>query len=154
MTERTENTAGYKQWHVIRSVVLGAPAAEVWNVIGGFYTIHEWHPDISKTEIPAKQTQTRQLRRLLTLPGQPKTTEELVLMDNADFHYRYKWYQGPWGEEVKNYQASLRVLSGDLDKTCIVQWESTFEHPTDAISDFYWNGFRELEKRFPIGNKK
>ena len=78
MTERPENTAGYKRWHVIRSVVLGAPAAKVWNVIGGFYTIHEWHPDISKTEVPSQQTQTRQLRRILTFPGQPKTMEELV----------------------------------------------------------------------------
>ena len=154
MSKTTRTTARYKKWHVIRSVVLGAPAAQVWNVIGGFYTIHEWHPDISKTEIPAKQTKTRQLRRLLTFPGQPKTTEELVSMDNDDFHYRYKWYQGAWGEKVKNYQASLRVLSGDLDKTCIVQWESTFEYPTDAISDFYWSGFRELEKRFPIGSKR
>jgi hypothetical protein len=154
MSKRTKNMAGYKKWHVIRSVVLDAPAAKVWNVIGGFYTIHEWHPDISKTEIPAKQTQTRQLQRILTLPGQPKTTEELVLMDNDDFYYQYKWYQGAWGEKVKNYQASLRVLSGDLDKICIVQWESMFEYPTDAISDFYWNGFRELEERFPIGKKK
>jgi hypothetical protein len=154
MSKSTRNTARYKKWHVIRSVVLGAPAAEVWEVIGGFYTIHEWHPDILKTEIPSEQTQTRQLRRILTFPGQPKTTEELVLIDNDDFHYRYKWYQGQWGEEVKDYQASLRVLSGDLDKTCIVQWESTFEYPTDAISEFYWNGFRELEKRFPMGDKE
>jgi hypothetical protein len=154
MSKITRNTAHYKKWHVIRSVVLGAPAAEVWQVIGGFYTIHEWHPDIAKTEVPAKQTQTRQLRRILTFPGQPKTTEELVLLDNDDFHYRYKWYQGAWGEKVKNYQSSLRVLAGDLDKTCIVQWESTFEYPTDAISEFYWNGFRELEKRFPRGDKE
>jgi hypothetical protein len=154
MIQRTKKTAGYKQWHVIRSVVVGAPAAKVWDVIGGFYTIHEWHPDISKTEVPAEQTQTRQLRRILTFPGQPNTTEELVSMDNDDFHYRYKWYQGAWGEEVKNYQASLRVLAGDLDKTCIVQWESTFEYPTDAISDFYWHGFWELEKRFPLDKKK
>ena len=154
MNNKNGNTGRYRKWHIIRSVELGASAAEVWNVIGGFYTIHEWHPDISKTEILAKQTQTRQLRRVLTFPGQPKTTEELVSLDNDDFHYRYKWYQGLWGEEVKNYKASLRVLSGDLDKTCIVQWESTFEYPTDAISDFYQHGFQELEKRFPIGNKK
>ena len=140
----------YKSWHVIRCVTLGAPAHKVWNVIGGFYTIHEWHPDIAKTGIPSDQTQTRQLRRELTFPGQPTTIEELVSMNNDDFHYRYKWYKGEWGEQVKNYNASLRILSGDLDKTCIVQWESTFDFPSDAISDFYWNGFHALEKRFPL----
>ena len=154
MARRTKTPAGYKHWHVIRSVELEARAAVVWDVIGGFYTIHEWHPDIVKTEVPPEQTQTRHLRRILTFPGQPTTTEELVSMDNDDFHYRYKWYEGQWGEEVKDYKASLRVFSGDLDKTCIVQWESTFEYPTDAISDFYWNGFRELEKRFPVGDKE
>src|SRR5262245_30850856 len=103
MTEGSANVAGDKHWHVVRSVVLGAPAADVWEVIGGFYTIHEWHPDIAKTEVPSEQTRTRQLRRNLTFPGQPVTTEELVSMDNDDFHYRYKWYAGQWGEEVKNY---------------------------------------------------
>jgi hypothetical protein len=143
----------YKHWHVIRSVELGGTAAAVWEVIGGFYTIHQWHPDITETEIATEQTSTRQLRRTLTFPGQPKTIEELVSMDNADFHYRYKWHQGDWGERVKNYHASLRVLAGDLDKTCIVQWESEFDYPTDAISEFYWNGFRALQQRFPLAKE-
>ena len=154
MPESTISTPIAKHWHITRGVVLRAPAAQVWELIGGFYTIHEWHPDIAKTDIPPAQTETRQLRRLLTFPGQPVTTEELVSMDNDDFHYRYKWYQGAWGEEVKNYQASLRVISGDLNQTCLVQWESTFDYPTDAISDFYWNGFRALEKRFPATAEK
>jgi hypothetical protein len=149
MTKKS-NSADYKHWHVVRSVELGAPAATVWDIIGGFFTIHEWHPDISKTEISAEQTQTNQLRRILTFPGQPTTTEELVSLTNDDFHYRYKWHQGQWGEQVQNYESSLRVLSGDLDKTCVVQWESTFDYPSDAISDFYWNGFHALQKRFPV----
>lgn len=142
--------ADYKPWHVVRTVELGAAAQDVWHVIGGFYTIHQWHPDIEKTEVPPEQTQTRQCRRMLTFPGQPKTVEELVSMDNDDLHYRYKWHAGAWGEQVRNYHASLRVIAGDLGKTCIVQWESTFDYPTDAISTFYLNGFRELQRRFPL----
>ena len=152
MTESNEDRD--KPWHIIRCVELGATAPEVWEVIGGFYTIHEWHPDISILVIPAEQTKTREMRRHLTFPGQPITTEELVSLNNDDFHYRYKWHQGEWGEQVKNYKASLRILAGDLDRTCIVQWESTFNYPTDAISEFYWNGFRELQKRFPLDNKE
>ena len=90
---------------------------------------------------PPEQTKTRQVRRLVTIPGQPKTTEELVSMDNADFHYRYKWHAGEWGEQVKNYQSSLRVFAGDLAETCTVQWFATFDYPSDAISEFYLNGF-------------
>lgn len=151
MPQKTKAPTRYRHWHVVRTVELEAAAAAVWDVIGGFYTIHQWHPDIVKTEVPPEQTQTRQLRRILTFPGQPTTTEELVSMDNEDFHYRYKWHEGQWGEEVKDYKASLRVFSGDLDRTCIVQWESTFRYPTDAISDFYRHGFEALERLFPIG---
>ena len=154
MSQENQEAGGDQKWHVIRCVELGAPAAEVWELIGGFFTIHEWHPDITHTEIPAQQTSTRQLRRILTFPGQPTTTEELVFMNNADFHYGYRWYEGPWGEAVKNYRASLRVFAGDQDKSCTVQWASTFDHPTDAISVFYLNGFRELQKRFPLGEKE
>ena len=138
----------YKHWQVVRTAEIAAPRDAVWNVIGGFYTIHQWHPDISLTEIPAEQCDTRQLRRLLTFPGQPKTTEELVMMDNDDCHYRYKWHAGAWGEDVRNYHASLRVLAGDLDRSCIVQWSCEFDYPSDAISTFYENGFRSLREMF------
>jgi Polyketide cyclase / dehydrase and lipid transport len=142
----------YRHWNVIRSVTLAATQREVWALIGGFYTLHHWHPDIALSEVPPDQTDVPQLRRLLTIPGQPKTTEELVSMDNADCHYRYKWHAGAWGEAVKNYHASLRVLAGDLDRTCVVQWASEFDCPTDAISEFYLNGFRALLQRFPPPN--
>lgn len=140
----------YKPWAVTRTVQLGAPARDVWEVIGGFYTIHEWHPDITKSTIPTDQTCTRQLRRILAFPGQDPTVEELDELDNVDFHYRYHWHAGPWGEDVKNYRASLRAFRGDLDKTCTVVWSSTFDYPTDAISQFYQNGFAELSRRFPL----
>jgi hypothetical protein len=139
-----------KHWNVTRTVELGATRRDVWQVVGGFYTIHDWHPDIKAIEIPDTQTATRELRRILTFPGQPKTTEELVSMDNDDCCYRYKWHAGAWGEAVKNYHATLRVFAADLDRTCIVQWSSEFDYPSDAISTFYENGFRALRARFPL----
>jgi hypothetical protein len=138
----------YTHWEVTRTVLLPARAEAVWDVIGGFYTIHEWHPDITETEVPEDQTAQRHLRRRLTFPGQPKTVEQLVSMDNADFHYTYKWHAGDWGERVKNYHASLRVLAGDEEQSCMVQWKSRFDYPSDAISQFYLNGFDALQKRF------
>lgn len=144
------NTTTTRHWNVTRTMELGASQRDVWEVIGGFYTIHQWHPDIKQIEIPETQTKTRQLRRILTFEGQPKTIEELVSMDNDECCYRYKWHAGAWGEEVKNYHATFRVFAGDLDRTCIVQWSSEFDYPTDAISAFYENGFRELSARFPL----
>lgn len=139
-----------KPWHVVQTVELGAPAREVWRLVGGFYTINTWHPDITRTEVPPRQTETSAIRRLLTFPGQPKTTEELVMMDNENFHYRYKWHQGEWGERIKNYVADLRVFDLQMCKRSIVQWSSTFLYTEDALSEFYLNGFRALQKRFPL----
>jgi Polyketide cyclase / dehydrase and lipid transport len=144
------STKPQKHWHVIQTVELGAPARDVWELIGGFYTIHLWHPDIIQTEVPPGQTETAALRRLLTFPGQPKTTEELVMMDNADFHYRYKWHSGEWGEKVKNYFADLRVFDLSMAQRSMVQWSSTFDYQEDALSAFYQNGFRVLGDRFPL----
>ncbi len=140
----------YRDWYVAQSVELGASASEVWDVIGGFYTIHKWHPDIVLSEVPAGQTDTNALRRELTFPGQPTTTEELIMMDNANFHYTYRWHAGPWGEQVQKYVASIRVIDIEDGQRCIVQWSSTFYYFEDALHDFYWNGFRALQARFPI----
>lgn len=141
-------TKPYKKWHVVRTVELAAPAAEVWKLVGGFYNLHHWHPDIALTEVVPDQTDIPEVRRLLTFPGQPKTTEQLVMMDNENFHYRYKWHSGAWGERVKDYVADLHVVALDGGETCLVQWQSTFSYPEDAITQFYRNGFKALVERF------
>lgn len=147
-----ETAPELRRWHVTRTVELGAPAADVWQVIGGFFTIHLWHPDIAELEILEDQPELFMIRRRLTFPGQPKTVEELTSMDNDDYHYTYRWHEGAWGEAVQDYRASLRALDLDLDlgQRCVVQWSSTFLYHEDAISEFYWNGFRALQERFPL----
>lgn len=137
-------------FRVVQCVELGGAASVVWEVVGGFYNIHTWHPDISKTDVPANQTSMTRLRRELTFPGQPITTEELIAQDNVAWCYKYKWYAGAWGERVKNYHAELRVVEIEPDRRCLVQWSSEFVYTEDAVSEFYWNGFRELQKRFPL----
>jgi len=138
----------YKNWRVVRTVELNAPAQEVWDLVGGFFNIHKWHPDIVQTEVPSDQTDVSAIRRFLTFPGQPKTTEELIFMDNENFHYRYKWHAGEWGEKVQRYFAEIRVLELELEKRCVVQWSSTFYYFEDALTQFYQNGFAALVKRF------
>lgn len=139
-----------RPFRVVQCVELGATVPIVWQVVGGFYNIHTWHPDIAKTNVPANQTSMTPLRRELTFPGQLITTEELITQDNASWYYKYKWFAGEWGERVKNYHAELRVVEIEPDRRCLVQWSSTFLYTEDAVSKFYWNGFRELQKRFPL----
>ncbi len=139
-----------RPFRVVQCVELGAAAPTVWQVVGGFYNIHAWHPDIAKTNVPANQTSMTPLCRELTFSGQPITTEELIAQDNIAWYYKYKWFSGEWGERVRNYHAELRVIEIEPDRRCLVQWSSTFVYTEDAVSEFYWNGFRELQKRFPL----
>ncbi len=140
---------GYKNWRVVQSVELGATADQVWDVIGGFYTIHEWHPDIERTDVPEQQTGTRELRRALTFPGESYYTEELVSLDNENHHYRYKYHTGEWGQRIQNYYSDLSVFD-TRDGKSVVQWVAHFYFNADGISDFYLNGLHALQKRFPL----
>ena len=147
-------TKAAKKWRVVRTVELNAPAEKVWALVGGFYNLHQWHPDIAATEVVPDQTEISAVRRLLTFPGQPKTTEQLLFMDNENYHYRYKWHSGAWGEQVKDYVADISVFEVEQGKTCIMRWYSTFVYPEDAITQFYQNGFDSLVARFGTPSQK
>ncbi len=137
-----------KRWKVVRTKVLEASAETIWEIVGGFYTLHLWHPDIQKTEIAAEQTSCKEIRRNLTFPGQPITTEQLVFMNNQDFYYGYKWFAGAWGEEIKEYHSEIRVVDLEVGKKCLMQWTGHFVYTKDALTEFYDNGLNALAQRF------
>ncbi len=64
-----------RAWQIVRMVELGAPAREMRQVVGEFYTIHTCHPNIELMETPEDQDAQSTLGRILTFPGQPRTTE-------------------------------------------------------------------------------
>ncbi|MBL4604591.1 MAG: SRPBCC family protein [Flavobacteriaceae bacterium] len=138
----------YKDWRVVTVCELNAPAAEVWDMVGGFYNINQWHPDIPISEIPEGQDKDRNIRRKLTFPGQPPTWEELVFVDNENMRYKYKWHKGKWGEMIQKYHAQIQVIEKEVDKSCIVQWTSTFYYFEDGLTQFYHNGFDGLIKLY------
>lgn len=139
-----------RNWHVIQNVELPANAQAVWDLIGGFYTMHSWHPDISEISVPVEQNTNQCIRRnlLFTIPGSKPATEQLEFLDNENLVYRYKWYAGEWGEEIQNYHSELKVIPLVQGKKCMVQWSGTFFYTEDALSQFYLNGFAVLKKKF------
>jgi len=54
---------------------------------------------------------------------------------------------------VRNYRASIRLFDVDHGHACIMQWVSTFDYTEDALTEFYWNGFRALQERFPTDDE-
>jgi hypothetical protein len=142
------NTTGYRNWRIIQTVKLNAPAKEVWDLVGGFYTMHTWHPDIAQTNLVPKQTKTHDIKRQLIIPRQPKVVEKLVTYDGENMYYKYMWHKGRWGKKVQNYRSEIRVIETVADKKCIVQWSASFYYSSDALSKFYKRGFKALKKRF------
>ena len=138
----------YKDWRVVTTCELNASAAEVWDMVGGFYTLPKWHPDIAISEIPEEQHESGFIRRKLTFPGQPPTWEELVFVDNENMRYKYKWHKGKWGEMIQKYHAQIQVIEKEVGKSCIVQWSSTFYFSEDGLTQFYHNGFDGLIKLY------
>lgn len=124
------------------------PAEKVWELIGGFNALADWHPAIERSELE----EGGEVRRL-TLVGGGSIVESLEQMDEAGRLYRYRITEGPL--PVAGYVAQIRVTP-DADGTgCEVEWSSEFA-PSGAsqadaekvIRDIYDAGFNNLKKLF------
>jgi hypothetical protein len=138
----------YKDWHVVTTCEIYAPASEVWEMVGGFYNINQWHPDIDISEVPEDQYKNPYIRRKLTFPGQDPTFEELVFVDNENMFYKYKWHSGEWGEIIQKYHSQIRVIEKEAGKSCIMQWSCNFYYFEDGLTQFYHNGYDGLIKMY------
>lgn len=124
-------------------------ADKVWDLIGGFNALPDWHPAIEKSELEEGGT----IRRL-HLAGGGEIVERLQQSSDDEHVYTYEILEGPL--PVKGYVAEIRVRpQGD---GCQVEWSSSFE-PAGAseqdamqtIQDIYQAGFDNLKKMFGVG---
>ncbi len=122
---------------------------KVWNLIGGFNALPDWHPAVEKSELEEGGT----IRRL-HLVGGGQIVERLQPSDDDAHVYAYSILESPL--PVEGYTAEIRVRpDGD---GCEVEWSSSFEpagaSETDAmkaIQGIYEAGFDNLKKMFGVG---
>ena len=75
------------------SLNLGVPASKLWDTIGGFNALPDWHPAIEKSEVDG---QGEGSVRTLTLAGGGGTiTERLDNSDAKSHSYTYSILDGP-----------------------------------------------------------
>jgi len=141
-------TEKYENWKVITACQLNTSATKAWELVGGFYNLDQWHPDITKSEVQDEQSEDSDIVRKLTIPGQSFNWEQLVFLDNENMRYKYKWYKGEWGEMVQKYHSQIQIIETVKDKQCSVQWSSSFYYYEDGLTQFYHNGFESLIKMF------
>ena len=129
---------------------LMVPAETVWELIGDFNALADWHPAVERSELE----EGGHVRRL-SLVGGGSIVERLERLDNDSFRYRYSIIDSPL--PVADYVAELRVEKDASGDGCEVQWSSEFNasgasvaDAEKAITDIYNAGFENLKKIFAM----
>lgn len=133
------------------SVTTKVPASskQVWDLIGGFNALPDWHPAVVKSQI---EGEGKGSIRTLDLLGGGTITERLEQLDDTGQLYSYSILSSPL--PVANYTGTIRITEED-DGSCSVEWSSDFEasgaSEPDAVKTMqgiYEAGFENLRKMF------
>ncbi|MEZ5824112.1 MAG: SRPBCC family protein [Geminicoccaceae bacterium] len=134
---------------VTMSTKIATNADQLWQTIGGFGQIADWHPAIEKSSSDGEHKGSV---RSLSLVGGGKITERLEEISPSERIYRYSIVSGPL--PVANYEAVIHVTDNG-DGTSNVEWSSEFEAAgvpeNDAIKTIesvYQAGLDNLRKMF------
>ena len=127
-----------------RSTTVAAPPAKVWQTIGDFCGIGNWHPAVEKctpSEMDGKKVRT------LSLKGGGTIKEEQVSRDDKVMSYTYTILESPL--PVSDYKSTLSVApDGQGSK---VTWTGNFNAKgapdsvaKDAIQGIYDSGLKAI----------
>jgi hypothetical protein len=128
---------------------LAVPADKLWQTIGGFNSLPDWHPGVAKSEVSGE---AKGSTRTLTLPNGATLVERLEESNPTNKVYRYSILSGPL--PVADYVAEVRVKDNG-DKTSTLEWSSDFQpkgasegDAVKVIQGIYQAGFDSLKKMF------
>jgi Polyketide cyclase / dehydrase and lipid transport len=131
------------------STKLPVAADIVWQTIGGFSTIAQWHPAIEKSE---ETTQDGATIRTLSLAGGGTVVEKLETLNDKERSCTYSIVSSPM--PLSNYEATLRVRA-EGPMSCTVEWSSEFDaegasenDAAAAVRQVYESGFENLKRMF------
>jgi hypothetical protein len=132
---------------VTQSVEVSAPPEKVWETIGGFCSIAEWHPMIAAC-VDSEQNGVA-IRTLTTTDG-GVLVERRVQYSEEGMSYSYEILESPL--PVADYEATLAVMDGP--EGSMVTWSGEFDakDASDAtaletIDDIYGAGLAALKEQ-------
>lgn len=106
---------------VRRSVDVAAPPDEVWQAVGEFCSIADWHPMIASCV--REEEGTAELRLLMTEDDR-MLREQLMQRSDEEHFYRYGILDSPL--PVTGYVSTLSVVPADQEGHSVVIWRSRF----------------------------
>jgi Polyketide cyclase / dehydrase and lipid transport len=132
---------------VRQTVAVTAPPEEVWEVIGDFCAIAEWHPAVGQC---ARSEQNGVAMRTLTTVDGGVLVEKRVQYSDEGMSYTYEIVESPL--PVANYVSTLAVMDG-ADGS-LITWSGEFaardasdDQAVEAISGLYQAGLAALQDR-------
>ena len=106
---------------VTMSTPVAMNADALWQAMGSFAAIGQWHPMMEKVESQGEQKGSL---RTLQLIGGAKLVERLEEISPRERLYRYSIIESPL--PITNYVSEIRVKDNG-DGTSTVEWSSDFE---------------------------
>jgi hypothetical protein len=100
---------------------------EIWEVVGDFCAIKDWHPAVAEC---AQTEEDGATFRTLTLKDGAKIKEKLT--GTEDLAYTYEIVEGPL--PVKDYSSKLWLEVDDEPDRSVIYWQSEFD-AADGTSD-------------------
>lgn len=132
---------------VNKSTVVNAPVSKVWEKIGGWCAIKDWHPAVVECK---ESKEGDDMRRTLTLDGGGEIVE--LLKGTTDDSYSYIIESSPL--PVANYKSTISVAADGDDKTKVT-WVGNFdakdkpdEEAENTITGVYDGGLSSIMKMF------
>ncbi len=122
-------------------------ADQIWNVIGQFNALPDWHPGVVRSDLEEGGA----IRRL-TLTGGGEIVERLEKSDDQGQTYTYSIIESPL--PVSGYTATIKVTE-EGGGVSTVEWSSSFKpsgapenDAIKAIESIYQAGFDNLKQMF------
>jgi len=133
---------------VSASIDLPAPFQQVWDLVGGFGSLPDWHPLVAGSEL----SEGGRVRRLTTSDGQ-SIVERLLVFDEAAHSYSYTFIGEPL--PMTGYRATLSVRAADGGQRAHVDWRGEFvpkgaseAEASRLLQGIYEAGLKALARRF------
>lgn len=136
------------------STVVEAPAERVWELVGDFHALGEWHPHLPASRLGNELTGNAiGAVRVFELPDGAVLHETLVAYDDEARAYTYSFPDGTF--HFDRYRATLRVTPVTELNAGFVEWSVTYdieaEHrkeSTERVHGVFTAGLAALRERF------
>ena len=134
---------------VQRTIEVDAPPAEVWEAVGGFCSIEEWHPDVADCTLEEDDVTTY---RTVEITDGRTFKEQLMAQNEETRFYSTNLVESPWpfAGLVSEYQ----VAPGPNGSSIIV-WQANISTVTvaedegaDDLGQFYQRGLEGIAAMF------